>query len=312
MKKKILNIGIISVLVIAILFCLTACGDEDSKNSKNEKSSNSGVEDVIEAYYDALNNKDASELVSLLDIDALENVLGETIKKKDLKDSLKDLFEDFDEYEIKISKIKNLKDDDDLLEDILNDEDYDDYDEYLEYVEEQIDKEVVIYTGKLKATGDLDLDELDDLDGKDVIYLTKEDGEYKIVFTLYTEDLIEEAITYNSDYDFDDDYDYDEDPYKYEYDELTADEFNAMFEKYNGKLKGTEVKNFIDDIIENRVEYMPFYIDTYGEDGYLDEISISTNAELEDYKKKIEDSHEYTVEIEPDYYDYNRYVEIHY
>ena len=290
MKKKILNIGIISILVIAILFCLTACGDEDSKNSKNEKSSNSGVEDVIEAYYDALNNKDASELVSLLDIDALENVLG-----------------------------------DDLLEDILNDEDYEDYDEYLEYVEEQIDKKVVIYTGKLKATGDLDLDELDDLDGKDVIYLTKEDGEYKIVFTLYTEDLIEKAITYNSDYDFDDDYDYDdddddddneydydEDPYKYKYDELTADEFNAMFEKYNGKLKGTEVKNFIDDIIENRVEYMPFYIDTYGEDGYLDEISISTNAELEDYKKKIEDSHEYTVEIEPDYYDYNRYVEIHY
>ncbi|MBR1540801.1 MAG: hypothetical protein IJ629_06625 [Clostridia bacterium] len=331
MKKKIFNISFLLILTIALLFSLTACGEEeDDDDRKSSKTNTSSAESVIEAAVDAINDQKVNDLIYLIDLDALEASFGEEIQKKWLKEGLQDFFDEYEDLELEVSKIKSLEDDKDVLDDLLDY--YDSYEEYVEEVEEDYDlKNVSIYTAKVQISDDYEYlieDDGSPFEGKDVIYLTKKDGEYKIIFTrlavrayadyMYDYDYDDD---YDYDYDYDDDdydydYDYDDDDYSYNYDSSTeVSMFNAAYESYDGKQLGTSVVTLIDKVIANNTinnDDHPIYISYYGDDGSIEEIMLSDVKDLGAFKSKIATKHYYQVELDEDYQGYIRYIDITY
>ena len=325
MKKKIFNISFVLILTIALLFSLTACGEEDDdEDRKSSKTNTSSAESVIEAAVDAVNDQKVNDLIDLIDLDALEASFGEEIKKKWLKEGLQDFFDEYEDLEIKVSKIKSLEDDDDLLDDLLDY--YDSYEEYIEEIEDDYDIEnVSIYTAKVKVSDDYEYlieDDGSPFEGKDVIYLTKKDGEYKII---YTRLAVRAYADYMYDYDYDDDdydyyydydYDYDDDDYNYNYNSSTeVSMFNATYESYDGKQLGTSIVTLIDKVIANNTinsDDHPIYISYYGDSGSIEEIMLFDVKDLGAFKSKIATKHYYEVELDEDYQGYVRYIDISY
>ena len=199
MKKRIFNLSLVVLLLLAMILGLTACGDEDGDDKKKEADT-SDAKSVIEAMYEAVNDQDASALADLTDFDALSKSLDEEVTKKSFKSDWEDFFEDNEDLEVTASKIKKLEDDEEVLDSLL--EVYDSYDEYIEEIEDEYDIDnVVIYVAKLEVSEDYE-DFFDDnaiVAGKDVIYLTKNDGEYQLIYSYFLMCL---------QYDYEDEYDY--------------------------------------------------------------------------------------------------------
>lgn len=307
MKNKILKLSLSILLIFAVLFTLTACGDEDDeKSSKKGSVDTSSAESVIEAFVDAVNDQDASAVCDLIDFDALEKTFGDEINKKDFKAGLKDFFKEYDDLEVEVSKIKHLKKDSDMLDSLL--EVYDSYDEYIEEIEDEYDIEgATIYTAKVELSEDYE-DFIDDLSdtGRDVIYMTEVDDEFKIVYTRLAVTLYSEY--YYSDNDNDDDDD----------DDIPSEEavkFNKDYEDYEGTQTGKAVNEMLDKVIDTNkknVDDHIIYVSYYDEDGIIDVFMTTEKSEIDDLKDKIATSHKYKVELDEDYEGFIRYIDITY
>ena len=292
MKRKIFNLILAFVLIIAVLVGLTACGDEESKSKKDDVDTSS-AKGAIESAIDAINNQDAKALVNLIDFKALENTYGEDIDKKEFKSALKDFFDEYDDLEIKASKIQKLEEDDELLESLL--ESYDSYDEYVEEIEDEYDIDnLLVYTAKIKVSEEYE-DLFEDsaiVEGKDVIYLTEDDDEYKIIYSMFSIRLYSDYIDeYDVDYDYDYDYEVNEDALEY-------------LEEYEGKQTGKTVKEILDYIVENTSYEYSLYANYYDKDGISDGFMLNTDSEISALKKKLDNTHKYTIEIDPTDYGY--------
>jgi len=306
MKKKIFSLLFAILLIVAVIFSLTACDDEESSSKKKSSADTSSAESVIEAFADAVNNQDASAMCDLIDFDALGKTYGNDINKKDLKTELKKFFEEYDDLEVKVSKIKHLKKDSDMLDSLL--EAYDSYEDYIEEIEDNYDiKNSTIYTAKVELSEDYE-DMTDDLDfERDVIYMTENDDEFKIVYSRL-------ILGFYSDYvygDYDDEYDYNYDNEPTE----EAKKFNKDFEEYDGVQTGKVVNELLDKIMSNNLKNIddhPIYVSYYAKGGSLEELMVTTKSDISNLKTKIDESHKYDVVFESDYQGFVRYIDVKY
>lgn len=314
MKKRIFNLILVSFLILSVLFVLTACGDDDGKD-KDKNVDNSTPEETIESFIDAVNDHDTGTMFELIDFDALESTFGEYYNKKEFKDGVKEFFEDNEDFEISSSKITSLEDDDELMESLLGV--YDSYDEYIEEIEDEYDLDnVLIYVAKLKVPKEYKeiFDNFAIVEGKDIIYMTEDDGEYKIIYSRFSLALYADFIGDDYDYDYDDDdydYDYDDDDYDYDDESGIDEDVVDDLKEYEGLQTGKDVKELADYVVDNTTADFTLYIDYYGEDGIIDEYMINSESEIKEFKKKLKDSHKYKVEIEPSSYGYC-YIDITY
>ena len=309
MKKRVLNLILTSFLIFSILLVLTACGDDDRDDDKDVD--NSDPKETIEAFVDAVNDQDVDTIFALTDFDGLETTFGEYYNKKEFKAGVKEFFEDVDDFEIKVSKIKHLEDDDELMESLL--QSYDSYDEYVEEIEDEYDIDgLVIYSAELEVPEEYEdiFDSIAIIDGKDVIYMTKDNGEYKIIYSRFALAVYADFVgEYDDDYDYDED-DHDHDDYDYSSDYYDEDVVEDL-EEYEGLQTGKKIKELADYVVDNTTSNFTLYIDYYGEDGIIEDYLINKESEIKDFKKKLKDSHKYKVEIEPSTYGYC-YIDITY
>lgn len=219
MKRKIFSIVLVICLLAGMLVGLTACGDEDEEEKETSSSSRESrssvveterqkeaAEGVLKQFATAVNNKNADTAVSLLDIDEMEVILNQTINKKDLKNGFEQFFEEQEDFTIKVSDIEEIGNPEEVLQPILTaaNMSIDDgtssnksssKNELTKEQQEEIDKYVWM-SAKLKLSGEYGeaWDEYQDefvinldgsLENKDIIIMTEEDGEYKIVYSMY-------------------------------------------------------------------------------------------------------------------------------
>lgn len=218
MKKNVFSILLIIMLMISMLVGLTACGDdeEDEETTSSSRESRSSVveleeqketaEGVLKQFATAVNNKNADTAVSLLDIDEMEVILNQSINKRDLKNGFEQFFEEEEDFTIKVSDIEEIENPEEVLQPIFTAANMSIDDgtsssksssnkELTKEQQEEIDKYVWM-SAKLKLSGEYGeaWDEYQDefvinldgsLENKDIIIMTEEDGEYKIVYSMY-------------------------------------------------------------------------------------------------------------------------------
>lgn len=141
MKKNFLSVLLIILLMTGMLFGLTACGDKDdeqtsssSRESKSSKSEDESfvektVENVIKEYEDALNKQDLNKLMSLLDLDEINDDLDANLNEDDIKSFL----DNIESYKItKSYKIESKDDLENATDETIADDTWEDYEEYLD------------------------------------------------------------------------------------------------------------------------------------------------------------------------------------
>ena len=113
--KKILKIFLTILLVIGILFGLTACEDEEYSSEAKERRKLSSEQKIIEEYELAIDNKDADKLKDLIvyDEDIYDELEVDRLSISDIKNKLKEI----DSYELISSYRINTKSD---LEEVSN------------------------------------------------------------------------------------------------------------------------------------------------------------------------------------------------
>lgn len=223
MKKKIYNYSLVMILIIMILFILTGCAKKENEKEKSEKAIDKAVESTINGIVDAVNSKDVSKVMDYIYFDSIETTFMEEVEKTNVENGLKDFFEQNETLNIEVEKIQRLQDDKAVLEDFY--EYYDSYDEYVDEMEEEYGfDDISIYTAKLKVPDDYK-DAFEDSstdDGKDIVYLAKVDGKYKIIYTNFILSLYYDytgEFDYDFDEEYDDEYDYEEEDEDYDYEE---------------------------------------------------------------------------------------------
>lgn len=226
MKKKIIFINLIIIVTICVLFILTGCQKKDK--SYVEPS----IKLLLKDATDAVNEKDAKKLISCFDLDSLEKTFEEEINEEDLEKGLNDFFEQNKDLNIKLSIVQKLIDDEEALKDLY--EYYDSYDEYVKEIKDDYDfKNLVIYTAKLDVPeGYKELYEDSSTEnGKDVFYIIKVDGNYKIIYSnfivsLYYDYFGEDEYSFDEYYDEDFDEEYNEETEDFE-DDFEIDDDNS-------------------------------------------------------------------------------------
>ena len=286
MKKRIFNLVLVLVLMITVLFSLTAC--ESNKGEEDDEIDTSTAKGAIEAFADAINDHDANKIIELFDVEGYEEVSGEEFEKKEAKEKINDFFDEYDDFKIKVKKITLAKNDEDFEEEISDE--YDSYEEYIEDGEDSMGVDNLdVYTVELVLPDEFDdCYMLEDVK-KDVIIVRKVDDEYKIFSSISLYSIM----------------------YKYENDETIEQSvvkpaedasrktFNAQFESYEGEQTGTNVEYLISEVISsNTRDNNTVFVSFYGEDYSEEEYDIYESTDLNMLKSKIESNHYYTIEVE--------------
>ena len=286
MKKKFLRLVLTIILIVTTLMILVGCEDKDKNKNKEKEIELSNVKSTIEIFIEAVNEKDEEKICDMIDLETLEKVWDEEFDKKEFKKFLEDFFDEYYDLEIEANKIECLDDDAEVMDDLFliysytNDEYINSYDEYIKKSEDENDiKHLLIYTTKLDVSEEYEdlFKEHASIRGKDVIYLTEDNGEYKIVYTYFMSAL---------------------------YDDYMGEKAIKYLTEYEGKQSGETVKEVLDYIVENTTYNYSLYANYYGRDEIFDEYMLNTELEIDELKEKIEDSHYYTIEINLEDYGY--------
>lgn len=300
MKNRILKIASIVFFITIILLGLTACGKDKSKEEVIVKQPDLAKK-MIQSAIIAVDSQDANKLCELIDFEALENVLSQRIDQTEFQKGLQDFLTEHDDLLIEAKRIQKITDDTESIQELLAY--YDSYKEYKEEMEEKYQIEnLEVYLVELDVPGKyaeaFDISSI--IQGKDIVYVTKQDDEYKMIYSSFALELFDEEM-------------YEEEAQEKSLElEQEVIEFNSHFEGYDGKQTGDKVKELLEHVNAYQIENHDIDVSYYKEDGWADEVDISEENEINLLKDKINETHEYLVEYENDEDGYLCFIDILY
>lgn len=169
MKKKILSLGIITVLII-MLFALTGCGSNNDGtviDNNADKTANSSVDEGEKIIYEF------ARYVREQDIEKITNVFElAKVKGDDLKEKLDTYFDRENATDYKVTEIFRVENEQDFVENIKNKDLT--YDTILKMINALGDDKIVPYIVRGTQAG---------TEFEDFFYLEDNNGTYKIIHT---------------------------------------------------------------------------------------------------------------------------------